>query len=225
MNKIKLAVFDLDGTLVNSLEDLACSANEALAQLGFCVHEIPEYRYFVGNGAAKMAERILPEAYRTQENIDKALELFSRAYSKRYKEKTRPYDGIEDTLRRLRAAGVITAVASNKPDEFTQRIVSELLGGLIDIAMGKKPELEKKPDPGIVSELRRQAAELLGTAPENDEIIFIGDSSVDIETAHNAGVKSIGCTWGFRTEDELVKSGADHIAHSPDEICDIINLT
>lgn len=220
--RIKLAIFDLDGTLVDSLLDLAGSVNAALEELGYPTHDPQEYRYFVGNGAAKLAERALPEYARSKENTDKVLEGFAKHYSIMYNRNTRPYDGIAEVLRRLRENGVMTAVASNKPDVFTQKIISEMFGDVFAAVLGKTPEYERKPDPGIVYAIKKRAEEQGGIIIRNEEIVFIGDSAVDMETARNAHTKSIGCTWGFRTEDELVSSGAGYVAHVPEEICDMI---
>lgn len=212
---LKLIIFDLDGTLVNSLDDLGNACNSALERFGYPVHSIEEYRYFVGDGVSALIERALPEGERSPGNAERVREVFNGIYEKTYNRLTKPYDGIIPLLERLREKGMLTAVASNKPDGFTRKITDSMFGELLDFASGKKDGFEKKPDPAIVLHIMDK----LGAKP--DETLIAGDSSVDMHTAANAGCKSIGCTWGFRTLKELTDSGADYIAHSPDDIFSI----
>lgn len=208
----KLVIFDLDGTLVNSLEDLANACNQALSHYGFPVHELDKFRYFVGDGVPMLIRRALPEAHRDDETIALVKKRFDEIYGRTYNVCTRPYDGITETLDRLEADGIMTAVASNKPDEFTQLIVSELFENRFSYISGKKDSFQKKPDPGIVFHIM----EKLGVTAA--ETLFAGDSSVDMQTAANAGCESIGCTWGFRTTEELKANGACYIADTPMDI-------
>lgn len=213
----KLIIFDLDGTLINSLEDLANACNSALAHYGFPVHDIECYRYFVGDGVPMLIKRALPESDRNDETIARVKALFDSNYSKAYSLCTKPYDEINELLDALEEKEILTAVASNKPDNFTQTIVNEIFDGRFSYVSGKKEGFEKKPHPQIVLHIMDK----LGVAPK--DVLFVGDSSVDMQTAANAGVCSIGCTWGFRTESELRESGADHIVHHPLEILSVMN--
>lgn len=213
---MKLVIFDLDGTLLNTLDDLADAANHAMVKIGCPVHPVESFRYFVGNGVPKLMERCLPEGERSPERIAEALKIFSEYYGKHSADKTRPYDGIRELLERLAEHGIKMAVASNKSDPFTVELVKEFFGERFDFIRGGLPDVPKKPAPdivfGIMSEMGAEAA----------DTYFVGDSGVDIITAANAGITSIGCLWGFRTEEELISAGAAHIAESPDKIYDII---
>ena len=210
----KLVIFDLDGTLVDSLEDLGNACNSALEKFGFPVHEMEKYRYFVGNGVPMLIKRALPENERTEENISRVKAEFDSIYGNAYNVCTRPYDGIDELVRRLDAEGIAMAVASNKPDNFTRTIVSEMFGDVFFAVSGKKDGAPKKPDPHIALSIM----ESLGVSP--CETLFAGDSSVDMQTAKNAGCDSVGCLWGFRTREELEENGAVYIAGSPLDIFD-----
>lgn len=209
---MKLAIFDLDGTLVDSLGDLADACNNGLKKMGYPVHELEKYRYFVGDGVLKLVERILPEDKRSEENISALKAEFDSYYNVHYADKTHPYDGIVSLLDALSAKGVKLAVASNKPDEFTKSVVKVFFEGKFDMVLGKCPDTEKKPAPDILLKIM----DALDVSA--DETVMIGDTNVDIRTAKNAGVSSIGCLWGFRTMEELEQAGADHIVSSPNEI-------
>lgn len=208
----KLVIFDLDGTLVNSLEDLGNACNSALERFGYPVHPMESFRYFVGDGVPMLIRRALPEKERTEETIAKVKAVFDEIYGRNYNVCTRPYDGITELLDRLKAEGILIAVASNKPDNFTQTIVTSMFGDTFSYVSGKKEGFEKKPDPQIALHIM----EKLGVSPE--ETLFAGDSSVDMQTAHNAGCDCIGCVWGFRTLQELTDNKATYIANSPDDI-------
>ena len=208
----KLVIFDLDGTLVNSLEDLGNACNSALERFGYPVHPMESFRYFVGDGVPMLIRRALPEKERTEEAIAKVKAVFDEIYGRNYNVCTRPYDGITELLDRLKAEGILIAVASNKPDNFTQTIVTSMFGDTFSYVSGKKEGFEKKPDPQIALHIM----EKLGVSSE--ETLFAGDSSVDMQTAHNAGCDCIGCVWGFRTLQELTDNKATYIANSPDDI-------
>lgn len=208
----KLVIFDLDGTLVNSLEDLGNACNKALECFGYPVHDMESYRYFVGDGVPMLIRRALPESERSEENIAKVKAVFDGIYGRTYNVCTRPYDGIPELLERLREAGVLIAVASNKPDNFTQTIVSGMFGEIFSYVSGKKEGFEKKPSPQIALHIM----EKLGVSPH--DTLFAGDSAVDMQTALNAGCDSIGCLWGFRTLKELEDNKAKYIASSPEDI-------
>ncbi len=209
---MKLVIFDLDGTLLNTLDDLADSANFALTAMGFSTHQTEEYKYFVGNGIPKLIERCLPENARSEEIQKQALDIFSKRYGEHYADKTRPYEGIPEMLDELAANGVKLAVASNKADDFTQSLVRRFFGERFDFIRGSLPDVPRKPDPEIVYGIMSEIG------AEKRETVFTGDSSVDITTAKNAGVDSIGCLWGFRTKEELLSAGAGKIAEEPMQI-------
>ena len=213
---IKLAIFDLDGTLVDSIDDLADSVNKALADFGYPVHSTGEYRRMVGNGAKKLIERALPEG--TSEKIrDRVHAVYSGYYREGCLNKTKPYDGIAEMIASVKAAGIKCAVASNKPDEFSNFIVSRIFdGGLFDLVRGKQDGTPTKPSPDIIYAI----CKTLGC--ETDEAVMIGDSNVDVMTAHNAGIRCIGCSWGFRGAEELEKAGADIIVGSANELRDTL---
>jgi phosphoglycolate phosphatase len=210
-----LYIFDLDGTLVNSVFDLADSVNKVLDSHGYPTHDTEKYKYFVGNGTVKLIERALPEGERTEENIMSLHSEFSEVYRKNALNKTRPYDGIKELLKELKRKGVRLAVASNKPDEFTKEIVFTLLGkDTFDCVRGKLDGIPAKPEPDILYGIMNK----LGNNSNNT--FMIGDSDVDVITAHNAGLKCIGCTWGFRGRAELENAGADFVCDTPEEILD-----
>ena len=213
---IKLAIFDLDGTLADSLYDLADAVNKALSDAGFPAHGYEEYKHFVGNGAKKLIERALPPG--TEEDVREKIHTdFSRNYRENCLDKTKPYDGITGLLGTLSEMGVSCAVASNKPDEFSAHVVEGLFGkGVFSLIRGKREGIPVKPSPEIVYSIADELGISLGSA------VMIGDSDVDVETAHNAGIRCIGCIWGFRGEEELRSAGADRLAHYPSEIADII---
>lgn len=213
----KLYIFDLDGTLVNSIYDLADAMNSVLGKYGYPVHDTEKYKYFVGDGTLKLVERAIPESERTEEKIASLHSEFSEEYTKRAVEKTRPYDGIVQLLNKLKESGCLLSVASNKPDKFSRFIVETLFGTeIFDMISGKKEGVPTKPAPDIVFDIMKR----LGVSAENT--VMAGDSNVDVYTAHNAGLKCIGCTWGFRGRRELTEAGADMIADNPAEIWDLI---
>lgn len=208
----KLVIFDLDGTLVNSLEDLGNACNSALERFGYPTHSMDSFRYFVGDGVPMLIRRALPESERSEENIARVKAVFDEIYGRNYNVCTRPYDGITELLDKLKAEGILIAVASNKPDNFTQTIVTGMFGDTFSYVSGKKEGFEKKPDPQIALHIM----EKLGVSPK--DVLFAGDSSVDMQTAHNAGCDCIGCVWGFRTLQELTDNKATYIANSPIDI-------
>lgn len=215
---IRLAIFDLDGTLVDSICDLADSVNKALADGGYPTHPYESYRRFVGNGAKKLIERALPKGT-PEEERERIHAAFSDNYRERCLNKTRPYDGVTELLDRLKESGVKCAVASNKPDGFSKHIVTELFGDeRFDLVLGKRDGVGVKPSPDILLDIMSA----LGCTAEQS--VMIGDSDVDVMTAHNAGLPCIGCAWGFRGTDELERAGVDMIAQRPDDITDILNI-
>lgn len=212
----KAVIFDLDGTLLNSLGDLAAASNYGLKKCGYKVHDVDKYKTFVGDGRYKLIERVLPEEQRTPETIDKVLSLFNEYYGEHMIDMTRPYEGIAQLLDELKAKGIKIAVVSNKPHEFTTEIVTKFFGDRFDIIFGHREGYKAKPDPAAVLEVIRE----FGFTKE--ECLYVGDSNVDIKTAKNSGLKSVGVLWGFRSKEELEKEGADYIAVNVDELKNLI---
>lgn len=207
----RCVIFDLDGTLLNTLDDLANAGNYALEQLGLPVHDVDEYKYYSGNGIPKLIQRILP-AESGHELCDKAHSFFSEYYSSHSTDNTCPYNGICDLLARLAADGIKIGVATNKDHDFSERLVHTFFGDKVSVVCGRKDDTPKKPDPFSVNYI----IEKLGA--EKSKTLYVGDSNVDMETAHNAGLDSCGVLWGFRTEKELRESGAHFIVKTPDEL-------
>lgn len=212
----KCVIFDLDGTLLDTLEDLADAGNYALKLLGLPLHETEEFKYFVGNGIPKLIERILPS--NSNDDLQRsAYEFFSSYYSSHSACKTMPYAGICELLSKLKADGVKTGVASNKDHGFSESLVKNFFGDTIQVVCGRKKGAPKKPDPFSVNYIIEQLK------ANKNETLYVGDSDVDMETAVNAGLDSCGVLWGFRTETELRESGAKFIVNNTDELYQLIN--
>lgn len=214
----KLAIFDLDGTLINTIGDLGESVSYALKVLGLPVRTMEEYTNFVGNGTMKLIERSLPEIYRNDsEMIVKAHDLFSQYYSEHYADMSCVYDGITKALDELKKRGISLCVLTNKPDGFAKLIISKFFrDDVFDTVIGAREGVPKKPDPAAEKEI----IEAIGSCQSH--AIHIGDSDVDVLTAHNAGIRCVGCSWGFRTRESLVAAGADYIADKPEELVDAV---
>lgn len=212
----RCVIFDLDGTLLNTLDDLADAGNYALRKLGFPAHDVEEYKYYVGNGIPKLIQRILPSES-SHEMCDKAQRLFSEYYSSHSMDKTRPYDGIYDLLSRLVDDGIKIGIATNKDHDFAEKLVHVFFGDMVSVVLGRKDGSPKKPDPFSVNCIM----EMLNAGKSNT--LYAGDSNVDMETALNADLASCGVLWGFRTEKELRESGARFIAKTPNDLYQIIN--
>lgn len=211
----KLAVFDMDGTILDTLEDLKDSTNFALEKCGYPTRSYDEVRRFVGNGIRKLIERAVPEGL-TVEQIDRVHEVFTEHYKVHCADTTKAYDGIKPLLEKLRASGVKTAVVSNKADYGVQELCKEYFDGLFDYAVGEREGIRRKPAPDAVNEALR----VLGI--DKSEAVYIGDSDVDFETAKNAGLPCISVLWGFRDEEFLREKGATLFVRDPAEIYDII---
>ena len=194
----KLVIFDLDGTLLNTIYDLAQSTNFALAENGFPTHEVAEYNYFVGNGINKLFERALPEGERTEANIARIREKFLIHYDQHNADKSRPYEGIPDLLETLDKRGILLAVASNKYQAATLKLVAHFFPQIHFAAIfGQREGIPTKPNPQIVEDI-------LGiTNIGINETLYVGDSGVDMQTALNSKVEACGVTWGFRPIEEL----------------------
>lgn len=213
--KYKLAVFDLDGTILNTLEDLADSLNAVLKKAGYPTRSIDEVRRFVGNGIRKLIERGVPQGT-SEEQIAAVHQEFTQYYKVHCADKTRPYEGIPELLQELRSAGCKTAVVSNKADYGVQELCSKYFPGAFDFAVGERTGIRRKPAPDSVNEVLG----ILNIARE--DAVYIGDSDVDIETAANARMDSIIVKWGFRDAAFLREKGAKVMVSAPAEIADII---
>jgi len=204
------AMFDLDGTLLDTLDDLADSMNRALEAMGFPPHPVDAYRYIVGSGVREMARRSLPEDARDDETIDALAELKQQEYTRNWADKTRPYDGVPEMLDALRAGGIRMAVLSNKPDGFTRLAVEKLLPDWdFDVVRGAADGTPHKPDPTSALEI----VEAFGLQPA--DVFYVGDTDVDMQTAVRAGMFPAGVLWGFRTADELTANGARVLLERP----------
>lgn len=208
-------IFDLDGTLIDSLADLADAANASLAQFGYPVHPLPAYRHFVGNGLEMLIRRALPagEADRLGPRLTAVLEAMRARYSATWSVKTAPYPGIPEALGALTEKKLPLAVLSNKPDPWTQEIVRHFFPNIAFAAVrGARPHVPCKPDPAAAL----QIAADLNVPPEHTA--FVGDSNVDVLTARRAGMFAVGVTWGFRDAQELRDAGASLLINRPDEL-------
>ena len=213
--KYKLALFDMDGTVLDTLQDLTDATNAVMVMHGYPTHSLDAVRTFVGNGAQRLIECAVP-AGTDAAKIDTVLGDFKVYYGKHNADATKPYAGVPEMLRALRAAGVCTAVVSNKPDFAVKALAGQYFDGLFDFAVGDREGVQKKPAPDSVFEAMR----VLGYGAE--ETVYIGDSEVDVLTAKNAHVDGIFVDWGFRTVETLRESGAKVIVSSPDEITGLI---
>lgn len=207
----KLVIFDLDGTLLNTIGDLGAACNQALRSMEFGTHPISSYNYMVGNGVRKLMERAQPDA--DPATIDKLLKVFREYYDVHCTDSTTPYPGIPELLAELNSRGIALAVATNKYESAARKIISHFFPDIPFVAvLGQVEDRPTKPDPSI------DFAVLLKHPTLKAEVLHIGDSAVDIETARRACVESVGVTWGFRPVSELRKAYADHLVSSPAEI-------
>ena len=213
----RLAIFDLDGTLLNTIADLATATNQALDACGFPTHPIETYPFFVGNGINKLFERALPAEARTEENVLRIRAHFLPYYDEHNADLSRPYPGIPQLLENLQAAGIQMAVASNKYHRATEKLIRHYFPTIrFSAILGQREGVPIKPHPQIVEDI-------LALVPvSKEEVIYIGDSGVDMQTALNAGVESIGVTWGFRPREELLQYSPTHLADTAKEIENII---
>jgi phosphoglycolate phosphatase len=211
-------LFDLDGTLLDSLEDIAAAANAALADRGLPTHDREAFRGFIGNGVANLFRRAIGDAHINREvEMRACLEKFQETYQLQWKVNSRPYDGIAELLNELVQRKCQLAVLSNKPHHFTVKCVDHFFANWpFTTVFGQRESVPKKPAPQAVYEI----IELLGSSKE--QCIYVGDSVVDIQTAQGAGIASAGAAWGFRGEEELNAAGADYVLQSPWDLLDAI---
>ena len=213
----KAVLFDLDGTLINTLEDIGNAVNRVLMNRGFPIHTPDAYRYFVGNGAAKLIKRALPAEAQDDEILTACLHDFKEDYAQNWNVKTRLYEGIPEMLDTVASHNMQMAILSNKPHEFTEQCVSEFLSHWnFQVIMGQQDPFPLKPDPGGALEIAR----LLEVLPE--ETLYLGDTSIDMNTAKAAGMFPVGVLWGFRPAEELEQSGARVLIEKPLQIMNIL---
>lgn len=212
-------IFDVDGTLLNSIQDLADSMNFVLSKHGFPVHSTEKYKQFVGNGMRNLAISALPEEERDAEKVNRYLDELEKQYEKRWNQTTKPYQGIDELICRLEKSGIRMFVLSNKPHRFTEKVVDEFFGlKRFDLVYGARTGIPKKPDPYSALEIAK-----LSGIPVSD-FLYLGDSGVDMKTANAAGMYAVGAAWGFREADELWKNGAKAVIQNPLELIEIMKL-
>jgi phosphoglycolate phosphatase len=210
-------LFDLDGTLLDTLEDIADSTNAALRAQGFPEHPLSAYRYFIGDGVESLVRRALPPERLEAATLACSAELMRREYSARWADKTRPFPGVPELLDALTACGLPMAVLSNKPDDFTQLCIARLLPHWrFEVVLGAVAGMPKKPDPAAA----RQIAARLNLPPA--QIVYLGDTNTDMQTAVAAGMYPVGALWGFRTASELTASGAEVLLKTPMELLSVL---
>ncbi len=214
----RLVIFDLDGTLLNTIADLAQSTNHALQSLGYPTHPPEAYPQMVGNGINKLFERALPEGRKSEENVLRMRAAFIPYYNAHNADLSRPYPGVAGLLGQLQAQGLALAVASNKYQEATVRLIAHYFPAIRFAAvLGQRDGVPPKPDPAIVDDILEAAAPV-----SRAEVLYVGDSGVDMQTAANAGVDACGVTWGFRPRAEIEAGKPKYIVDCPEEIARII---
>ncbi|MCR4765333.1 MAG: HAD family hydrolase [Bacteroidaceae bacterium] len=214
----KLVIFDLDGTLINTIADLGTSTNYALQKLGYPTHDIESYKFMVGNGINNLFRRALPEEEKTDENVLRVRHEFIPHYNVHNTDLSRPYPGITELLEALQAKGIQMAVASNKYQQATTKIIDQLFSTIqFTAVLGQREGVNIKPDPQIVYDI------LAATGLKKEDVLYIGDSGVDMQTGLNAGVETCGVTWGFRLRTELESFHPQHIIDNIEELKQIID--
>ena len=211
----KAIIFDLDGTLVDSLEDISDAMNIVLSEEDFPTHSYDTYQYFIGSGLRNLVSKALPDSTTSETDIEESFEKMIAVYSDNCTVKTKPYKGILNLVNELSAREIKLAVLSNKADALTKEIVSTIFPNQFEFAEGVKSEEFKKPHPFEALEIAKK------WQLQPEEILFVGDSDIDMLTANNAKMQAVGVTWGYRTESELRESGARYIVNSPRELIDL----
>ena len=210
---IKGVIFDLDGTLLNTLADLTNITNKTLEEFGYPPRSMEEVEWYVGNGARPLIQRALPDDLKlSEEEFEKIYEVMLGNYAKYQNIYATVYDGMEEVLLEMKARGIRTAIVTNKPHSAAEDILHKYFEGLIEMSQGAQDGVPKKPDPALCN----LVLEAFGLSPE--ECIYVGDSDTDIDTAKNAGLLSVSVTWGFRRKQFLIEHGAEHFAEKPEEL-------
>ena len=213
-----LVIFDLDGTVLNTVADLARSTNHALHLLGYPTHPQSAYPMMVGNGINKLFERALPEGEKTEENVLRVRREFIPYYNVHNADYSLPYPGIADLLRRIQGMGIGLAIASNKYQAATEKLIAHYFGDIrFSAVLGQRDGVPVKPDPQIVHDI------LVASGVETKDVLYVGDSGVDMLTARNAGVEACGVTWGFRPREEMAQYSPSHIVDHPEDILPLLN--
>ena len=215
MSKINTVVFDMDGTVLNTIDDLATSVNYAMEKFGFPQRTVEDYRRAVGNGIRRAIELTVPGGT-SQEVIDEMVPVFKEHYDEHCLDKTRPYDGIIELMKELKKRGYKMAIVSNKIDSAVKELNQRFFSEAIEVAIGEKPGVNRKPAPDMVWEALKE----LGSTQE--ESIYIGDSEVDFATANNSNLPCISVLWGFRDKDLLEEIGAQVFAEKPSDVLEIL---
>lgn len=211
--KYSAVIFDLDGTLLDTIEDLADSMNLVLQKHGFPPHDVESYKIFVGDGLRNLVLKAIPDNIVDEAIIESCVASMSKEYGSRWNVKTRPYDGIPELLNTLESMGIKTAILSNKPHSITEMVVAELLPQWsFEVVYGERPSVPRKPDPAAALEI----SSILGVSSES--CLYLGDSGIDMETANAAGMYAVGVLWGFRKADELLAAGAKKLIGKPAEL-------
>jgi len=213
--KYNTIIFDLDGTLLNTLDDIADSVNIMLEREGYPARTREDIREFIGNGAKNLDRKALPETA-SEEELTRCLAVYRKIYLDNMFQKTGPYEGIDKTLNELKTQGIKIGVVSNKPHDATREMCEFYFGGILDAVIGDNPERKKKPAPDNIFEILK----LLGS--DKAKTLYVGDSDVDMETAKNSGLDCAGVTWGYRSEETLTEHGADYIVSEPRELIRLI---
>jgi phosphoglycolate phosphatase len=214
--KFKGVIFDLDGTLVNSLEDIADAMNSVLQDLDYPTHNYDDYQYFIGSGLRNLVSKALPATHNNENQIERCYDLMVDVYRDNCTNQTKPYDGIVELLDHLISRNIKLSVFSNKADALTKEITAFLFPGYFSPIVGLSIESLKKPNPFEAVEISKN----LGIQPE--EMIFVGDSGIDMQTATNANMLAVGVLWGYRPEEELIANGAKHILSQPSDLMAIL---
>lgn len=219
MKDIKLVIFDLDGTLLNTIDDLAQSVNHVLQLNGCPVHGLEQYKCFVGNGITKLIERAVPVERCSDQFVAKLQAEFVEYYAVHGRDKTTLYEGVSELINGLKSRGVMLAVASNKHHKATVELINHYFcDDVFSVVYGKREGVNAKPDPTIVYDIIERCGVLSG------EVLYVGDSGTDMQTAQNSSVCAVGVTWGFRTREELEENGANYIINSPIDLLDVIKI-
>ena len=216
-----LLIFDLDGTLINTIDDLGQACNHALSACGFPTHKIEDYPLLVGNGINKLIERALPEEHRNEATVLRLREYFVPFYDQHNCDLTRPYNGIPELLKALKAAGHTLAVASNKYQAATEKIVAHFFPNTFDVVLGERAGIPRKPDPQIVWDIIHRLSPL---ASNLSPIYYVGDSLVDAATARAADLPFVACTWGFCTKEQLQTAQPNYMVSHPSEILECLEV-
>lgn len=217
MKNYQAIIFDLDGTLINTIEDIADSMNRVLVLNGYPTYGYGDYKLMIGEGLKNLMERCLPESERNEANITRCLSQMMKEYNLHYVEKSQLYSGIAELLNHLSNSKFKLSILSNKADELTQKICRKLLSNWhFEFILGHSERFPRKPDPASALYI----AQGMGVQPEN--ILYLGDSATDMKTANSAGMFSVGAAWGFRGREELASNGAKLIIDEPEELIKIL---